>query len=682
MLQRSRTYQDSFPRLEVFLAAPWQATIEAYADSLQGMLDRPVLVTFLQEHFGLSIAQAAQYQVGFSDRSLGAEVPSNRVKLGQEIRHLLTQLGIYKDNGRETLRGYLTIPLWDEAGMISGIEGWRLDAKNKTPQRLVIGTGCSKLERRDQASGVRLQAEEVLQDASPVSQPATSEVSSTCEPTPASSLSPPANSASDVSFTVESESVLITRGDRSYRIRGLDRNMSSLSLKVNITAARADLIHVDTVDLMKAQSRSSFQRAAAVELYCEEDTIKRDLGQVLLHIEELRNRQIEAAKGITKPVELSPQEQQQALDLLTDPQLISRIISDLDQCGMVGEPFNKLAAYLAATSRLLDKPLAILVRSNSAAGKTTLMDSILHLMPPEQQLRLSNLTSQSLYYLPAGSIAHKILAISEDQGISEAAYALKLLQSEGKLTHATVGKNAQGHFQMQTHEVEGPVQLFLTSTRMQLDEELVNRCFVLTVDESSQHTLAIQERQRQLETRAGKASLEQTQQIRGLHRNAQRLIRPMEVDNPLAETMQFPCSRTRNRRDHEKFLTLIRTIALLHQHQRPVICDEAGVERIEVVQTDIDLANRLVERILKLSMDELTPQTQNCLTLLQQLVEAIAKRDGVRNCEVRFTRRMLRESIQWSDYQVSTHLDRLVSLEYVRAHRGRQGATYVYELLE
>jgi len=62
--------------------------------------------------------------------------------------------------------------------------------------------------------------------------------------------------------------------------------------------------------------------------------------------------------------------------LLQDPDLIARIIRDLDQCGMVGEPFNKLAAYLAVTSRLLTRPLAILVRSNSAAGKTTLMDCI------------------------------------------------------------------------------------------------------------------------------------------------------------------------------------------------------------------------------------------------------------------------------------------------------------------
>ena len=89
------------------------------------------------------------------------------------------------------------------------------------------------------------------------------------------------------------------------------------------------------------------------------------------------------------------------------------------------------------------------------------MDGVLALVPEEDQLRLSNLTGQSLYYLNSGDIRHKILAISEDEGISQAAYALKLLQSEGKLTHATVTKGENGRMTTETYSVEGPVALFL-----------------------------------------------------------------------------------------------------------------------------------------------------------------------------------------------------------------------------
>ena len=55
-----------------------------------------------------------------------------------------------------------------------------------------------------------------------------------------------------------------------------------------------------------------------------------------------------------------------------------------------------------------------------------------------------------------------------------------------------------------------------------------------------------------------------------LHRNAQRLLRPLTVVNPYADRLSFLSDKTRTRRDHEKYLTLIDTIALLHQYQRAV----------------------------------------------------------------------------------------------------------------
>jgi hypothetical protein len=72
------------------------------------------------------------------------------------------------------------------------------------------------------------------------------------------------------------------------------------------------------------------------------------------------------------------------LSLLKDPILINRILEDFDKCGVVGEECNKLVGYLACVSRKLDKPLAIVIQSTSAAGKSSLMDAILSLMPPDR----------------------------------------------------------------------------------------------------------------------------------------------------------------------------------------------------------------------------------------------------------------------------------------------------------
>lgn len=53
-----------------------------------------------------------------------------------------------------------------------------------------------------------------------------------------------------------------------------------------------------------------------------------------------------------------------------------------------------------------------------------------------------------------------------------------------------------------------------------------------------------------------------------MHRNAQRLLKPLFVANPYARELTFLDRQIKTRRDHMKYLTLIRAIALLHQYQR------------------------------------------------------------------------------------------------------------------
>ena len=172
--------------------------------------------------------------------------------------------------------------------------------------------------------------------------------------------------------------------------------------------------------------------------------------------------------------------------------------------GVVGEDSNALVGYLAAVSRKLDKPLAVLIQSTSAAGKSTLMDALLSLMPEPDRVHYSAMTGQSLFYIGEGDLKHKILAIAEEEGVRQAAYALKLLQSQGELTIASTGKDpTTGKLVTEEYRVEGPVMLLLTTTAIDLDEELLNRCLVLTINESREQTAAIHARQRQARTLAG-----------------------------------------------------------------------------------------------------------------------------------------------------------------------------------
>jgi DNA primase len=512
----------------------------------------------------------------------------------------------------------------------------------------------------------------------PTSSPAASPAAALppAEPPPSSSpLLAPVEPAAPESEVVDGELRLVF-GDRSWRVRGLARLSSFEVLKVNVLVSRGERFHVDGFDLYQAKARASFAASAAVEIGADEAMLKAELGKVLLACEVEAERVVRDAQTPKRvKVEISPADREAALGLLRDPRLMDRIAADLGRVGIVGEVSNGVVAYLAAVSRLLDQPLAVVVQSTSAAGKSALVDAVLGFVPPEDLVRYSAMTGQSLFYMGGGDLAHKVLAVAEEEGAARAAYALKLLQSDGELSIASTGKEAtSGRLVTHTYRVQGPTAIFLTTTAIDVDEELLNRCLVIGVDESTTQTRAIHARQRVKETLAGLMVAKERDAVVGLHRNAQRLLEPVAVVNPFAEQLTFTDSSTRTRRDHAKYLGLIRAVTFLHQHQRvhhTITVDDIEVTYIEATAADIEIANRVAHEVLGRSLDELPPQTRRLLDLAHEFALKAAGR---------FSRRQLREAIGWGDTQLKVHLARLVDLELITAYKA-DGNSVVYELV-
>jgi DNA primase len=512
-----------------------------------------------------------------------------------------------------------------------------------------------------------------------------------CEPLPEPALAtplpePPASD--DVTARSDTELALLF-GDRRYRVRGWRKPANPESLRVNILVHRPSdpdsRFHVDTLDLYAAKARSSFVKAAGIELGEAEEVIAHDLGRVLLKLEELQEAELAGTLAKDDRPTMSAGERAEALALLKDPGLMERIVADFGTLGMVGEAVNVRTGYLACVSRLLDRPLAVIIQSSSAAGKSAMMDAVLSLMPAEAQVRYSAMTGQSLFYMGETNLKHRILAIAEEEGASSASYALKLLQSEGEVTIASTGKDAAtGNLVTQQYRVEGPVMLFLTTTAIDIDEELMNRCLVLSVDESREQTRAIHALQRRRQTLEGLLAEADREAILKLHRNAQELLESVAVVNPFADSLTFLDDKTRTRRDHMKYLTLIRAIALLHQYQRPrrsVTHRGKALRYIEVTEADITLANRLAHEVLGRTLDELPPQTRTLLSRIHRWAAEECERLALRRSDLRFTRRQLREVTGWGDTQLKVHLSRLADLEYVLIHRMKAGQGHEYELL-
>ncbi|MGD9154491.1 MAG: CHC2 zinc finger domain-containing protein [Bacillota bacterium] len=496
----------------------------------------------------------------------------------------------------------------------------------------------------------------------------------------------PANAQATVpemAVATTAEAITVVISGRAYQIRGLFKNQPE-TLKVNLRLSREGRFFIDTLDLYNSKQRQGFSLAAAKTVGLEAGIIHEDLTQLILKLEELK-----LAASKSKPekqaYQMTDLEKREAVNYLKQPDLVERILADFAAAGTVGEETNKLVGYLAAISRKLDDPLAIVIMSRSAAGKSSLQDAVLAFVPEEDQVKYTAITGQSLFYMEENALVHKVLAIAEDEGAEKATYAIKTMQSEKNLKIASTGKDPQtGKMRTQEYQVKGPIAIMLTTTAAAIDYETASRFLILTVDEDREQTQSIHQRQRENETLAGILGKLEADAVTHRQQNIQRMLKPLLVVNPYAQDLTFLSDRLRTRRDHKKYLGLIRAIAFLRQYQKPlqtVTHQGRELNYIEADLTDIGLANRLASEILGHSLDEMAPATRRLIELIWQLVQAKMKATCQTQAETLFSRRELREYTNWGDTQLYTHLMQLVDLEYLLIRSGQNGQRHLYELI-
>jgi DNA primase catalytic core len=488
----------------------------------------------------------------------------------------------------------------------------------------------------------------------------------------------PASASPKVSRDADG-SLRVALGARTYRVRGLSATGLD-RLRVNLRIEGAGRLHLDTLDLYSHRARAALVKELA-RLYDEpEEELARELSSLIETLEGLRlELALESAGAPAEArIEIPDREREEALRLLRAPDLLERVLADFERVGCVGERTTLTLGYLGTISRLLDDPLGLIIVSRSGAGKSSLQDLLCGFVPEESLVRYTRLTGQALFYKEEDSLAHKVLAIDEEAGAQEAAYSIRNLQSAQVLSVAATRADPQtGKLRTEEYRVKGPVFIMFTTTSPEaLDYETRNRFVQVGVDESAQQTRRILARQREADTLEGVLRRAEAESICKRQQNVQRLLRPLKVVNPYAPSLLYPDERLQMRREQKKYLTLIKSIALLHQHQREVKRARRGdveVEYVEVEPKDIALANALARQVLGRSLDELAHPTRQ---LLKHLVELTAK-SGART----FTRHEVRQATGWTDWQLRVHLGQLLELEYVVLASGRNGKRMTYELL-
>jgi DNA primase catalytic core len=560
-----------------------------------------------------------------------------------------------------------------------GIEVLRVVLPAKDPNDFIKGGGTAPAFQALLDAARPLEAPRPSSAAPPRQRPPEATAPVPSPPTPPAI---PASTAPEPATGPCSSTLELTLGDRTYQIEG-QPTAGPGALRVVLRVVRGDRSFVDTLNLYSDRARAALVSRLGTMFRGQvpKKVLEEDVFALIDDVERL------VARAASTPAPIGPTmsgiERDEALAFLARPDVIDAILSDLVRLGVVGEADNKLLAYLVATSRKLGRPLSLSVISQASAGKSWLLNVVLDLMPPEDVLRYTRMSPRALFYVEAGRYKHKILFIEEAIGAKDADLGVRSMQSEKRLANlVTMTDPKTGQLTTQETVVEGPLT-YITSSVEQLDYETATRSFEIAIDESTDQTARVVARQFYERTLEGIQEKLTSDAILARHRNAQRLVEPLVVVNPYAPQLTFPSGTLRTRRECGKYLSLMDALALLHQHQRPVKTFERAGQTYrytEVAREDVDRANRLMASCLVRALSDLTGPAEKLLLAIRDYVTAEAEARGTDPLAISFSRRQIRECLNWSDHQAVPVLEELTRREYVEAVSGSFGKRYVYTL--
>jgi hypothetical protein len=328
----------------------------------------------------------------------------------------------------------------------------------------------------------------------------------------------------------------------------------------------------------------------------------------------------EAGQGFNLGLDLGLAQAEQAERLSASDSLLDQVADTIQRLGAAGVRRPAKIIYLALTSRLLrkppDLPAHVLIKGTSAGGKNYLLDTVCRLMPDHAVYKMSGMSDRALAYLNE-SMAHRFIVIAEAAAIEESPIALALIRtllSEGELRYPTVEKGEDGVLKTVTKYLEGPTGLIMTTTAPKIHEENETRHLTLNISDEWSQTARILAEQARLAMGKDIAAVD----LAPWHDFQTWLVgQSRSVVIPFADHVAalIESAPVRVRRDFPRFLTLIKSHALLHQAARER--DERG--RIIATLRDYEVVHDLAGRAFAETAELSHPES------VLQVVEAIGE---------------------------------------------------------
>lgn len=352
-----------------------------------------------------------------------------------------------------------------------------------------------------------------------------------------------------------------------------------------------NVIVVEKVDVSKSNKRKEFVDKCCGDFAAiDESELEACLLKVAAEVAETtassKGKGKEDIATTKEPIEVPEELRLEAEAMLADPRLMERIIDDVAALGVAGERELIAAAYLCGTSRLLGKPLSMIVQGPSSSGKSYVVDKVACCFPPEAVVAATQLTPQALFYMEPGSLRHKFVVVGErsrleNDDTAEATRALREMLSSGRLSKIIPMKGVDGQLRSVRVEQEGPISYVESTTLTQVFDEDANRSILMSTDERDEQTQRIV---KHVATAcSGSQAVIDRDRIVARHQAAQRLLQQVDVVVPFSPRLAelFQSRRVEARRAFTHLVSLIQTSALLHQRQRETTAEGAVIATVD-----------------------------------------------------------------------------------------------------
>lgn len=425
------------------------------------------------------------------------------------------------------------------------------------------------------------------------------------------------------------------------------------------------------LDLYENKQTERIAREAAEKLNLRADLLELDLCRLTDLLEDYRDRQTNERPHQPK-VTLDNTVTGQCKDFLSKPNLIQRFNGLIGKAGVVGEENNRVFLFCIAASCGMPDTLHALIQGSSGSGKTHLLVKISSFIPDEDVKRFTRVTESSFYNYGMYDLKNKLICLEDLDGMKEEAQlAFRELQSREMLSSSTTGQDEKGNNRAYEKIVYGPIASMACTTKGEIYEDNMNRCFLIAVDETKEQTQRIIRYQNQ--KASGKIDGQEERKSTEFIQNCIRMLKPCEVVNPYADKVNLPEEAHKIRRLNGLYQSFVKQMTLMNQYRRK----KDGKGRLITEKEDLQVAAEIMFDSIVLKIDEL----DGSLRLFYEQLKTYIKGKGNAHESYSFGQREIRQALNISKTQLHRYIHDLLALEYIRQAGGHANRGYQYKVL-